>query len=93
MKRKENSETCKGKNIFCFIDVVAIKKKKKEKNREYIAFTAKKNNVELSKQVNAPAEIIWSDGRVLHISARAHTAKKDKQHFCCRQYGLVRNAK
>jgi hypothetical protein len=31
MKRKESSETCKGKNIFFIIDVVAIKKKKREK--------------------------------------------------------------
>jgi hypothetical protein len=95
MKRKKNKETYKGKNIFYRCGCDKKKEREKEKNIENASHLPQRKSVELSKQVNAPTEIIWSDGRVLHISARSHThiAKKDKQLFCCRQYVLVRNAK
>lgn len=71
IKRKENSEICKGKNIvFSYVDVVAIKERKRKiENPSYLP---QKRDGELSKQVNAPAIIIWSDGRIFHISARAN---------------------
>ena len=107
-RRKERREDlCKGKNIFLLLYIYrcGCDKKKAEREREkekkienalHLPQKKKKESVELSKQVNTPAKIIWSDGRVLHISGartRKHIAKKDKQHFCCRQYVLVRNAK
>ncbi len=84
MKRKENSETYKGKNIFFFHRCGCDRKRKKK--RIHRIYRKGKKDVELSKQVNAPAEIIWSAGRVLHINAPSHRhiAKKDKQLFCCR---------
>jgi len=57
--------------------VVAIKKRKKKRiHRIY----RKEKSVELSKQVNAPAEIIWSVGWVLHRKrAFAHAHSEERQ--------------
>jgi hypothetical protein len=51
MKRKESRETCTGKNIylyFFFIDVVAIKKEKKE-NTSHLPQRKKRRTVKTSK--------------------------------------------
>jgi hypothetical protein len=51
MKRKESSESYKGKNIFFFIDVVAIKRKRKRKieNASYLPQKRKRRTVKTSK--------------------------------------------
>ncbi len=53
--------------------MVAIKKK------ENAMHLPQRKSVELSKQVNVSAEIIWSDDRVLHTNARAHTYSEERQ--------------
>jgi hypothetical protein len=61
-----------------------------ERNKAHNAFTAKKrerkasscqneNSALEAKQVGTSTEIIWSDCRFLHINARTHTYRKERQ--------------
>ena len=114
MKRKESNRASKGKNII-FIVVVAIKRaterERERENRLHLPQKTRKRaregkGAELSKQVDASAEIIWSDGQLFQKRGRARsfsssTLEEERQTAvatpsfccCCCQDVLVRNAK